>query len=264
MCKYNYDFILTTNKYLRLGIPAYYLYNLYDVRKEISSIADPHATMSEKAKMLSLLYESYTPAYWYFEIVETTRRLALTAVLSVIGTGASSQIVLGMLTSFVYICLYTSCQPYKNAQNSIMASVGQSQIYLTFFGALIMQNNLLGSGWDTILGVVLIVINLGVLIIAFRGELNDYFDRKNQETVVDAMLQSINTQANVTTNPIVAIDKNEIDLNEIGIQLNDINNHEVNEHTKDVLIELQMESARLQAHMIQLNNKIAAFNLENH
>ena len=106
----------------------------FDKRKETKPFSD-------KANVLLLLFDSYRPRYWYFKVIECTRRLALTAVLSVIITGSSAQLILAMMVSFTYICLYTYCQPYKEMQNSVLASVGQGQIYFTFFGALIIRND---------------------------------------------------------------------------------------------------------------------------
>ena len=43
--------------------------------------------LKEDAKILQFLYRDYKPDYWYFEIIETYRRIVLTAVISVIATG---------------------------------------------------------------------------------------------------------------------------------------------------------------------------------
>ena len=38
-------------------------------------------------KVIGFLHQSYKPQFWYWEIIETMRRLLLTAILSVVGTG---------------------------------------------------------------------------------------------------------------------------------------------------------------------------------
>ena len=141
--------------------------------------------LSLKAEVLQLLFDSYRPRYWYFEVIECTRRLALTAVLSVIATGSSAQIVLAMMVSFGYICLYTYCQPYKEIENSVLATVGQMQIYFTFFGALIINNDLLGSGWNLIVGALLVVLNMAVILTSFKGELSSDHASRNEEVVLE-------------------------------------------------------------------------------
>ena len=64
------------------------------------------------------------------------------------------------------ICLSAHCQPYKERQNSVLASVGQTQIYFALFGALIISNGLLGGGWDVAVGALLVVLNTAVLVMS--------------------------------------------------------------------------------------------------
>jgi hypothetical protein len=80
-----------------VGLPALYYWLLYQHRLEISKRGiykldddtwlQSLSKLSEDAKVLQFLYRDYKPQYWYFEIIETFRRLFLTAVLSVIMTG---------------------------------------------------------------------------------------------------------------------------------------------------------------------------------
>ena len=90
------------------------------------------------------LYKSYKPEYWYWEVVETYRRLMLTAVLSVIASGSGAQIVTAMLISIVYIKIYGYIQPYESSDKNILAELAQYQILLTFFGAIIIYYSILG------------------------------------------------------------------------------------------------------------------------
>ena len=58
--------------------------------------------------------------FWYWEVVETARRLLLTAVLSVVSTGSSGQVVFGIAISLVYIKLYLFYQPYDLKEHDVM------------------------------------------------------------------------------------------------------------------------------------------------
>ena len=46
-----------------------------------------HFLMHITPKELNFLHFSYEPKFWYWEVIETSRRLILTAVLSVVATG---------------------------------------------------------------------------------------------------------------------------------------------------------------------------------
>jgi hypothetical protein len=61
---------------------------------------------------LGFLHQSYLGRRWYWEVIETGRRLLLTAVISVMGAGTGLQIVFGMFVAIVYIKLYSYFQPY--------------------------------------------------------------------------------------------------------------------------------------------------------
>ena len=49
--------------------------------------------LSPKAARLYFLYETYEPKFWYWEVVETSRRILLTAVISVTLPGDPSQVL---------------------------------------------------------------------------------------------------------------------------------------------------------------------------
>ena len=72
-----------------IGIQACYAHLLY---KRRHYIIDPDTMKDDenqqrKVAMVEFLYRSYRPECWYFELIETCRRLLLTAVLSTIAPG---------------------------------------------------------------------------------------------------------------------------------------------------------------------------------
>jgi hypothetical protein len=113
---------------------------------------------------LAFLYEAYAPHYWYWEIIETYRRLFMTAVLSVVDPGTSAQAVFAVLLALFSIKLYAAHSPYGADRDGMLAEVGQFQIFFTFFGGLVMQGDLLGSDYTNTVGIVLVIINMAVFI----------------------------------------------------------------------------------------------------
>lgn len=51
-----------------------------------------HSFAAIVARQLGFLHGAYERQYYYWEVIETTRRLLLTAVVSVVGTGTSLQV----------------------------------------------------------------------------------------------------------------------------------------------------------------------------
>jgi hypothetical protein len=138
--------------------------------------------LPSSVKRLAFLWDAYEPQFWYWEVVETTRRLMLTAVLSVCGAGTSVQSIFAVLLGLLYIKLYGYYAPYEKDADDIVAEVGQFQIFFSFLGALIYQNSLLGSQWNDAVSVVLILINATVTILFFYhgvlGLREDWEERK--------------------------------------------------------------------------------------
>ena len=114
-------------------------------------------------------------------MVETVRRLILTAVLSVCAPGSSSQAVFAIFVSHFYIKVYGYYAPYANSQDSILAETGQFQVYITFFGALIVQNALLPAFWTPPLGIALIVVNMSVLYYILLTQLRNALKQEEEE-----------------------------------------------------------------------------------
>jgi len=111
---------------------------------------------------------SRSTANWAdWEVVETTRRLLLTAVVSVVGIGSAGQVVFGILIAIVYVKLYGYYQPYELDELDVVQEVAQYQVFFTLFVALLLRGNLLpGAAWAQALDVLLVLANLSTITAA--------------------------------------------------------------------------------------------------
>ena len=83
----------------------------------VTNTADvKRAELSPSAASLEFLFTAYEPQYWYWEVLETVRRLLLTAVLSVCGQGTSEQYIYGIILAIVFVKLHSSYEPYDEDQ----------------------------------------------------------------------------------------------------------------------------------------------------
>ena len=98
------------------------------------------------AKEISFLYRAYEGKFWYWEVIETARRLILTAVLSVVAVGSNLQIIFGILIALLFIKLYGYYQPYERDDDDLLQEVAQYQIFMTLFVAFIIES---GSFYST-------------------------------------------------------------------------------------------------------------------
>jgi hypothetical protein len=88
------------------------------------------------AEQLNFLCKAYEGRCWYWEVVETIRRLLLTAGMSIIGNGTAAQIVFGIVVALVYIKLYSFFQPFEGVRRHPIRQIHSitRPFTLIFFG----------------------------------------------------------------------------------------------------------------------------------
>ena len=91
-----------------VGVTVYYYWLLYNHRELIKNRKS--ASLSELdhklIEPLEFLFSAYEPRYWYWEVIETIRRVLLTGVLVIFHQGSGLQIVAAFVISLVFLKLY--------------------------------------------------------------------------------------------------------------------------------------------------------------
>eukprot|EP01033_Poteriospumella_lacustris_P001000 gene1001-722_t len=123
--------------------------------------------LSPEVTGLDFLWSAYEPRFWYWEVIETIRRIILTAVIAIISPGTSLQSILAILFAIFFLQLYGVFAPYEDEEDDTLANIGQIQVFLTFFAALIVQNQLVSETWFNLLGILMIVINVVMYAMPF-------------------------------------------------------------------------------------------------
>lgn len=121
-----------------------------------------HSFAAIVARQLGFLHGAYERQYYYWEVIETTRRLLLTAVVSVVGTGTSlqvchlalpysnrmlnfrhphRQIVFGIFIALLFMKLYAFFQPYIDDRHDELQEIAQYQVFFTLFIALLIRTS---------------------------------------------------------------------------------------------------------------------------
>jgi hypothetical protein len=149
-----------------VGIPAYYFYVLYSNKESIQSresittktehILATGDHVNHQLESILLLFEAYEPKYWYWEVIETIKRLMLTGVLVLIAQGSAVQIIVGISLSLFFIALYDTYPPFADPTVGRVEAVSQRQILCVFCLALLIEANF-GSVSTVALDVFLIL-----------------------------------------------------------------------------------------------------------
>jgi hypothetical protein len=167
-----------------IGIPAMYTCILFSNREKISEGVDKREE-NEKLMSLAFLFDAYKPEFWWFEIFETFRRLALTGGLGAAVPGSNTQLALGMLISFSASMVVTGKTPYVADRDNFLAISTNVQIFFALMTALVLKKSeeggastvgiadLTPGGEEKGFGVVLIllmVVNLGAFCVTLFVE----------------------------------------------------------------------------------------------
>eukprot|EP01041_Mallomonas_annulata_P004083 gene4083-8120_t len=146
-----------------VGIPCMYYLLLFRYKDEIKksktsslyveSTLNSTSTSTCKKSLygtisaLSFLYIDYEPQFWYWEVIETFRKLALTAILSVISDSIGVQLIYGILVQIVFVKVYAYYLPYESDHTDVLQEIAQYQVLLTFIGIITMDSI---SNWYSI------------------------------------------------------------------------------------------------------------------
>jgi hypothetical protein len=165
-----------------VGVPLLYIYLLYINRKAIKTrstdddrdVDNSETTAAESSEdrvkhlitheEIKFLWSNYLPKFWYWEVVETIRRLLLTGVLSIIYEGTSLQIVVGMTISLCFVYVYDHCRPYPKQEHNLLQEVAEYVVLLFLLGALLLRTQAFKTGFvstvvdDKAIGVAPVVL----------------------------------------------------------------------------------------------------------
>ncbi|GMI40505.1 hypothetical protein TrCOL_g10999 [Triparma columacea] len=104
--------------------------------RKMNEIEDP------TLKALSFLYGSYEPKFWWFEVFETLRKLALTGFLVFLAPGTAAQVLFSLIMCFFALVAYRDRRPFVSEFTDKFNNAAQLQLFFTLLGALAMKVNL--------------------------------------------------------------------------------------------------------------------------
>jgi len=124
------------------------------------------------AKAYGFVFASFKPEYWWWEMIDTVRKVMLIAVVCVIAPGTMTQIVVGLCISIVYTLLVATNHPYQGTVEQRFAQVCNVCVCLLLAGGLAVRagDSAAASADDLVLCIVFLVIALFPLLALFLPE----------------------------------------------------------------------------------------------
>ena len=128
-----------------------------------------HAQRREDASLKSVrfLFVHYLPMYWYFEAIESVRRLLVTAVAVTVQPGSSTQLAFGLLTSILSLLLYAVTRPFIHHADNNLAILAATVLTLATFSGLLLSSDVVeDDGWSVLsMGAFLAICTALVVVL---------------------------------------------------------------------------------------------------
>ncbi|KAG5188849.1 hypothetical protein JKP88DRAFT_177582 [Tribonema minus] len=124
----------------------------------------------------SFLRKPYAASARYWECAECLRRLMLTTLLMFIMPGTAGQTAVACVFALFTGIVYESFRPHRERGDEMLYRLGYSIISATMFTSLLMQVKYVDAYSQSVIGVLLVVLNVLLLLMAlaqsilvFRG-----------------------------------------------------------------------------------------------
>lgn len=91
------------------------------------------------------LFSAYGPELWWWEILETARRLLLTGLLVFFIPGSASQVVIALLIAVLCGMMYVGFSPFMDSMDTVLSNTSQVSLILVLFASLCIQLEIMVS-----------------------------------------------------------------------------------------------------------------------
>lgn len=176
----------------------------YDQYKQLLPTTQEEALQPDKSSPNSIIagfafiYLSYKPQYFYWDIVDLSRRLVFGSYLTLVGTnGSSQQLVVGIGIAIGYLRAQLKYNPYAETSENILAEGGQWQVLITFLIIWFLNDGSLkdlGSSMGNVAHLLLVVLNFSLIGLVLIFGLMELYEDRLSWTAITKLLAPRTTQ----------------------------------------------------------------------
>ena len=148
--------------------------NTNDDNHDYSTVISTLRILPDDTRIIEFLYRSYIPRLWYFECVETLRRLFLTAFISVIDPGSSAQLLVAIFTSLFFLLTYFQVKPYWEYGTSMLSQYALILVFVTYISTIFIGQDLLSENAASVITSLLTFGTVILIMLALFHEMNNY------------------------------------------------------------------------------------------
>lgn len=161
---------------------------------------------------LEFIYIPYSQRYWFWEIVEISRRIILTAVIGQVIVDVLQQVTVTLCVIVLYIKIYSNAKPYASEIENILSEIGLYQLFFTFFVVYIdTLQSLNGVPFHgTFVSAIVISINIFASVLMIGLSIADYLEestsKANKGHEVDSDIEKHSDEDSVEVIPFLCPD----------------------------------------------------------
>ena len=98
---------------------------------------------------------SSAPSQFYFEIVESLRKLSIVCVLVFFTSGSIGQLLFGLMICFVTFGIYSNVHPYASDEDNLFAIMAQVLIFFSLVSSIALSTATPGGATATVVDITL-------------------------------------------------------------------------------------------------------------
>lgn len=118
---------------------------------------------------LSLLYSIYRPQFWYWEVLESIRRLLMTSLIGILSSGGDvTQVLCALILSLISVRVYSQYEPFIDDSDNLLAEGLAVILAITFLWTLFVAVGADVKYLGLILTSFVLFILGGVLTLVYR------------------------------------------------------------------------------------------------
>ena len=178
-----------------VGIPAVFAWCLIRYKGDLTK---PDREVLPHLESMNSLWASYKPSRYWFELVECTRRVAITGIAALVLPNSTTQISMVLLVAVVFVFISESIAPFKVLTDANLYRWGNGIVVTSLYVAFLLKVDLADESEYSIRAFsgVLIAANV-VMIIAVLVQtallLKEFFEYRTTVRPVDTPARRVSS-----------------------------------------------------------------------
>ena len=99
-------------------------------------------------RSIAFLHAPFRPTFFYFDLIELTKKLLLIGFASLIEPGSLTQMMVAVLVSILFLVLHLQSLPYRSNLDNVLSTMINLSLCIFFIWCLMLQMGALGDDDD--------------------------------------------------------------------------------------------------------------------